>query len=270
MVNKGFFCLIGGKRLCLFTKIGDSWDFVKSREYVVPNNDLGTARSSSTNATPSLVSVDKQQQLNLGQGMWKVAVSPAEEHVLVLTNKQQIYAVSDIGKDQAMESRVRQSPTVSNTDLFVFVQEPFVLELIFHSFHQSAVRGIDIAVQKPLFVSSGDDQTVRLWNYQSMTIEQMRAYLEPVYAIALHPNGHQMVVAFASKVTLMNILIDGFYVVKEYPIHAAHDVRFSHGGHLFAVIDANIVQVISPIYQRVIHRLNHGQTVGSVAVVSRE
>ena len=261
VVNKGFFCLIGGKRLCLYTKIGDSWDFAKTREYVVPNNDLATTRSSSTNVTPSTVSADKQQQLNLGQAMWKVAVSPAEEHVLVLTSKQQIYAVSDIGKDQAMESRVSHWPIDEDPNLFALLQEPFVLELIFHSFHQSAIRGIDVAVQKPLFVSSGDDQTVRLWNYQSMVIEQMRAYLEPVYAISLHPSGHQMVVAFASKVSLMNILIDGFYVVKEFPIHAAHDVRFSHGGHLFAVVDANIVQVISPIHQRVLHRLNHGQTV---------
>jgi WD40 repeat protein len=159
-------------------------------------------------------------------------------------------------------------PLDPNIALFVLVQDPFVLELIFQSFHQSAIRGIDIAVQKPLFVSSGDDQTVRLWNYETMNVEQIRAFLEPVYSIGLHPSGHQIVVAFASKVSLMNILIDGFYVVKEYPIHAAHDVRFSHGGHLFAVIDANIIQLISPIYQRVLHRLNHGQTVGRDTMVS--
>jgi hypothetical protein len=37
---------------------------------------------------------------------------------------------------------------------------------------------------------------------------------------------------------------------------------FSHGGHLFAVTDSNIIQIISPIYIKVLHRLNHGQTVG--------
>jgi hypothetical protein len=36
---------------------------------------------------------------------------------------------------------------------------------------------------------------------------------------------------------------------------------FSHGGQLFAVIDSNIIQIISPVYLRVMHRLNHGQTV---------
>jgi hypothetical protein len=38
--------------------------------------------------------------------MWKIAVSPKEEHVLVLTSKQQLYSVSDMAKDQTAESRV--------------------------------------------------------------------------------------------------------------------------------------------------------------------
>lgn len=38
--------------------------------------------------------------------MWKVVVSPKEEHVLVLTNKQQIYNASGMSKDQAAESKV--------------------------------------------------------------------------------------------------------------------------------------------------------------------
>lgn len=98
--------------------------------------------------------------------------------------------------------------------------------MIFNSYHQSAIRGISLAIQKPIFVSAGDDHTIRLWNYQTMSIEQMQYYAEPVYAIALHPSGHQMVVAFASKVSLMNVLIDGFSTLKEYPIHAAHNILF--------------------------------------------
>jgi WD40 repeat protein len=99
---------------------------------------------------------------------------------------------------------------------------------MFQSYHQSSIRGIDIAVQKPLFISTGDDHTVRLWNYETNTIEQMKVYNEPVYAIAIHPAGHQFVVAFASKVCLMNILIDGFSIVKEYPIHTSHGIKFRY------------------------------------------
>ena len=54
----------------------------------------------------------------------------------------------------------------------------------------------------------------------------MKSYNEPVYAISVHPSGHQIVVAFASKVCLMNVLIDGFSIVKEYPIHAAYEIKF--------------------------------------------
>ena len=105
IVSKGFFCLVGGKRLCLFSKIAESWDFAKTREYVVPTSEINTARSSNTNYSSSENSSNKHQ-LNSGQLMGKVAVSPKEEHVLVLTNKQQIYSVSDITKDQSAESRV--------------------------------------------------------------------------------------------------------------------------------------------------------------------
>ena len=113
IVNKGFFCLIGGKRLCLYSKIGDSWDFAKSREYVVPSSDAATARSSiTTYIAHSDVSVD-QTPLASNQMMWKVAVSPKEEHILVLSSKQQIYSVSDMAKDQTVESRV-------NKRIFIF------------------------------------------------------------------------------------------------------------------------------------------------------
>ncbi len=105
IVSKGFFCLVGGRRLCLFSKIAESWDFAKTREYIVPTSETNTARSSITNFPPSENSANKHQ-LNSGQVMGKVAVSPKEEHVLVLTNKQQIYSVSDITKDQSAESRV--------------------------------------------------------------------------------------------------------------------------------------------------------------------
>lgn len=84
-----------------------------------------------------------------------------------------------------------------------------------------------------MFVSAGDDHTIRLWNYQTMNIEQMQYYNEPVYALAFHPNGHQIVVAFASKVSLMNILIDGFSTLKEYPIHAAHNILFRFDSKVF-------------------------------------
>jgi WD40 repeat protein len=108
------------------------------------------------------------------------------------------------------------------------MKEPFQLELAFQSYHQLSIRGLDIAIQKPLFVSSGDDHTVRLWNYETNSIEQMKVYAEPIYAISMHPSGHQMVVAFASKVCIMNILIDGFSTLKEFPIHAAHEIKYRY------------------------------------------
>lgn len=161
--------------------------------------------------------------------MWKVAVSPKEEHVLVLSSKQQIYNVSDMTKDQTAESRVNSRIFIICHGLILFfVQDPFQLELVFHSFHELNVRGLDIAIQKPLFISSGDDHSVRLWNYENNIIEQMKFYHEPVKAISIHPSGHQIAVAFASKVSLFNVLIDGFYMVKEFPIHNSPGIKFKY------------------------------------------
>jgi hypothetical protein len=91
--------------LCLYTKIGESWDFAKTREYIVPNNEANRS-DSSLSFSPSQISTDKQLS-NSNQIMWKIAVSPKEEHVLVLTSKQQIYSVSDMVKDQNAESKVK-------------------------------------------------------------------------------------------------------------------------------------------------------------------
>ncbi len=102
------------------------------------------------------------------------------------------------------------------------------MELVFNSYHQSSIRGLDICVHKPLFVSSGEDHTVRLWNYETNTLDQIKLYNEPVYAISIHPSGLQIVVAFASRVSLMNILVDSFSTVQEFSIRAAHDIKFRY------------------------------------------
>jgi len=121
-VSKGFFCLIGGKRLCLYSKIGDSWDFAKTREYIIPNNDISRSQSSISYVPASEVSSDRQPTLVSGnQAMWKIAVSSKEEHVLVLTSKQQIYSVSDMAKDHSAESKVNLLIYLLEIFFFYFV-----------------------------------------------------------------------------------------------------------------------------------------------------
>ncbi len=129
-VIKGFFCLIGGKRLCHYSKIADSWDFAKTREYVIPSSEPGTDRSLNSDVTLSNVSNDKQQ-MNNDQMMWKVVVSPKEEHILVLTSKQQIYAVSDITKDPSAESRVNLYLVLCFCNLYLFILGTFSIGISF-------------------------------------------------------------------------------------------------------------------------------------------
>ncbi|CAF1591409.1 unnamed protein product, partial [Didymodactylos carnosus] len=166
IITKGFFCIVGGKRLYLYSKISDSWDFAKNREYCI-HEEVAIKSTSST-----LLSFTEKQHQPTIQKMKKIAISSNEEHILVVTDKQQLYAVTDILIDQ------------------IDSKEPTVLQLAFVSYHQSVIRGLDVAVQKPFLVSCGDDHSLRLWNYETNSIEQMRTYNEPIYSVALHPSGH--------------------------------------------------------------------------------
>ena len=50
------------------------------------------------------------------------------------------------------------------------------------------------------------------------TIEFWKDFSEEVYTISIHPAGHQILAGFSDKLRLLNILIDDFRVVREFPI----------------------------------------------------
>ena len=93
---------------------------------------------------------------------------------------------------------------------------------------------MDIALRKPLLATAGADSSVRIWNYVERSLEVMRVYGEPIYSVAMHPSGLHIIVAFADKLRLLNILMEDLRDVKEFAIRASNEVRFSNGGHLFA------------------------------------
>lgn len=91
-------------------------------------------------------------------------------------------------------------------------------EYLTGGFHSGAVTGLSCAVRKPLVATSSNDRTVRIWNYVTNTIEFWKDFSEEVYTISIHPAGHQILAGFSDKLRLLNILIDDFRVVREFPI----------------------------------------------------
>jgi hypothetical protein len=52
-----------------------------------------------------------------------------------------------------------------------------------------------------------------------------KEYQEEAYTISLHPSGHFIVVGFANKLRLMNLLIDDIRSFKEYSVRGCREVK---------------------------------------------
>lgn len=118
----------------------------------------------------------------------------------------------------------------------------------FHSAHDSmnasgSITGLDVCVRKSIIVTCGYDRTVRLWNYIDKSCEIVKKFGEEAYSVALHPSGLHLVVGFADKLRLMTILMDDIRPFREFAIKACRECQFANGGHLFAAVNGNTIQV---------------------------
>jgi glyoxylase-like metal-dependent hydrolase (beta-lactamase superfamily II) len=58
------------------------------------------------------------------------------------------------------------------------------------------------------------DNSVRVWNFVDRTLEICRVYPEGPVMVALHPSGLQLLVGFADRLRLLNVLPDDLREVK--------------------------------------------------------
>lgn len=97
-------------------------------------------------------------------------------------------------------------------------------------------------------MTSGEfDRTLRIWNYETESLELWKEFQEDVYGLALHPTGLYAVVGFSDKLRFLTILIDDFANTREFPVRSCKLCSFSHLGHLFAAANGNVIQVYSCI-----------------------
>lgn len=85
------------------------------------------------------------------------------------------------------------------------------------------------------------DKTVRVWNYLDMSLEAMKEFEEPAYAITIHPAGYQLLVAFVNKIKLLNIVLNDqneyndMICYKSISYKKCEEIRYSPGGQYFAI-----------------------------------
>ena len=73
----------------------------------------------------------------------------------------------------------------------------------------------------------------------------MKFFPEEAHSISLHPSGLHVLVGFSDKLRLMNLLMDDMQSFHEFHIRGCREVQFSTGGHLFAAVAGNVIQIYS-------------------------
>ena len=137
----------------------------------------------------------------------------------------------------------------NDKDQIVAKKGPESTDLMFGGFHLGAINSMDIAKERSIFVTlSCIEKTLRLWNYETLEctlVHHFRAD-EPL-AVAIHPNGFQLLVSFKDRIKMYNILSNKLRPYKETICKNAKDIRFSNGGHMWAAASAINVIIFDTI-----------------------
>ncbi|GMF42028.1 unnamed protein product [Phytophthora fragariaefolia] len=232
---------------------------------------------------PEILTLQRLVRVDYGSGyVATIAVSPNEDVIVVATSNAQLltfpYQIHTSGVHSGAPATI---PVVDESAAIVVTGAnvggiPGVatsntlsedVEYVVTSFHQPSdpssnngppgganggiaggllhVTGMDVCVRKPLLVTCGLDRTVRVWNYIDRTCEVAKRFNEEAFSVACHPSGLHLLVGFADKLRLLNILMDDIRSFKELPVKACRECQFSTGGHLFAAVNGNTIQVFS-------------------------
>ncbi|KAJ3192775.1 Cilia- and flagella-associated protein 57 [Irineochytrium annulatum] len=123
--------------------------------------------------------------------------------------------------------------------------EDVKFEQLFQPFHHGSVTGLDLCCRKPILVTCSTDKSIKVWNYMTGTCELSKYFPEEAHSVSLHPSGLYLLVGFSDKLRLLNVLMDEFRLFKEFPIRGCKECKFSNGGHIFAAVHGNMIQLYS-------------------------
>ncbi|KAF5403160.1 cilia- and flagella-associated protein 57 [Paragonimus heterotremus] len=181
------------------------------------------------------------------QKITHLVVSPSEELMVASTDAHQIYGFSLSNMELSMKSSefLHKSLVSAPTQGQTLSYDTINFEPIAQAFHHGQILGLDTCIRKPLIATCATDRSVRIWNFESNTLELSKQFAEEAYSIALHPTGLYILVGFSDKLRLMNLLIDDIRTFHEFPIRGCRECAFSNGGHLLAAVHGNVIQIFS-------------------------
>ncbi|XP_071666051.1 cilia- and flagella-associated protein 57 isoform X3 [Patagioenas fasciata] len=121
--------------------------------------------------------------------------------------------------------------------------------------HSAPITGLDVCVWKPILATCSLDRSVRIWNYKMNTLELYKEYREEAYTVSIHPSGLFCLVGFSDKLRFISLLYEDMHVFKEFAVRKCRECSFSNGGHLFAAVNGNVIQIYSSITFEIVNNL---------------
>ena len=160
-----------------------------------------------------------------------------------------------------MASRVMCMALTSTDDTIVFTtnnnqmmalhqslerpQEDAVYEYLIYPFHWRKIQGMDICLKKKLIATASDDRTVRIWNngVNPPALEVCEIFQDEAYSAAFHPSGFHLIVGFTDRIRMLNLFKDELKEYNSINIKSCREIKFSHGGQMFAIAHLNQINV---------------------------
>ncbi|XP_051989486.1 cilia- and flagella-associated protein 57 [Xyrauchen texanus] len=227
--SKNFVCSAGPSTVYLFEKTEEKSQYKKTKEIKIPPEQF----TESTPAAP--------------QEICSLCLSPSEDTLAISTDRGQLYSI-----------------TLSLAELSKGDYAQF--EYLSQSYHSAVITGLSTCIRKPLIATCSLDRSVRIWNFETNVLEMYKEFQVEAYSIALHPTGLYILVGFADKLHLMDLLIDDIRSFKEFTVRSCRECVFSHGGHLFAAVNGNVINIYSTTtFDDVLNLKGHNEKVRSIA-----
>lgn len=155
-----------------------------------------------------------------------LALCPNEDRLCAVTSDNQLFEVKII------------SQHIKDSDM-----KPVISPFHGPGLSAGGITGMDTCVRKPLVATCGMDRTIRVWNIVEQRLDLWKVFQEEPFSLAMHPSGLHLVVGFADKLRVMNLLMDDVRTSHEIPIKQCREVKFSNGGSMLAAVNGNVITV---------------------------
>ena len=140
-----------------------------------------------------------------GESSHVMNVLMGQDDVLTcLTDSQQLFSCPLYGSNALVKNRTPQN--------FDNLSSPF------HTVNMngsSDIIAMDIALWRPFLATVAKDNSVRIWNLQTKRMEVAEQFSEEPVAVAIHPSGLYLVVAFIDKLKIISVLLNELSFTRE-------------------------------------------------------